>query len=204
MTEKGIAPKPALSSTAAQADPALAGSAPTIWFTGKPNAGKTTLALALAKELKARGLEVEILDGNELRQWLSSDLGFTPEDRTKHVLRVARLAGLLTSHKVWSLVAVIAPYRALRQQAREMLGGNVVEVFLDCPAEILAARDQKDLYQKALKGQIKAFTGISDPYEEPQTPQMLLRTDHSSVEDCCQQVLSWLKNAGLLPAADRG
>ena len=167
--------------------------APVIWLTGKPNAGKTTLAMLLAQHLRQQGRPVEVLDGNELRQWLSSELGFSAEDRFKHVLRVARLAKLLSGHGIWCVAAIIAPYRSLRQQVRELLGGGFLEIFLDCSPTVLAQRDTKNLYDRAQRGELTKFTGISDPYEEPLSPDLKLDTERHSSQECLAALLDYLR-----------
>jgi adenylylsulfate kinase len=177
--------------------------APVIWLTGKPNAGKTTLAMLLAQHLRQQGRPVEVLDGNELRQWLSSELGFSAEDRFKHVLRVARLAKLLSGHGVWCVAAIIAPYRSLRQQVREMLGGGFLEIFLDCSPTVLAQRDTKNLYDRAQRGELTKFTGISDPYEEPLSPDLKLDTERHSSQECLTALIDYLRSAPNLRDGDR-
>ena len=164
----------------------------TVWFTGLPNAGKTTLSRLLYKNLSSRGLRVELLDGNELRQQLSPGLGHTHSERVMHHRRVAYFCRLLNRHGVICLAALIAPYQELRQQIREEIE-NYLEVFLDCPQEILVARDQKGLYQRALAGEIANFSGISDPYDRPANPDLHLRTDKLSEGECLTRILSLLK-----------
>ncbi len=177
---------------------ANAAPAPVIWFIGQPNAGKTTTAQALAQRLAARGVGLEILDGNELRQRLSPELGFTFADRRIQVRRVAHLARLLSDHGIWCLVAVIAPYQALRDQAREILGSRMVEVHLRCALDILAARDHKGLYARALKGEIANFTGVSDPFEEPAAPDLAFDSGRTPVEPMVDQIMAWLAERGRL------
>jgi len=175
-------------------------SAPTIWFTGRPNAGKSTVAALLQQRLRERGLDPALLDGNELRQWLSSELGFSEGDREIHVTRATTLAGLLNRHGVWTIVGIIAPFRSIRKRIREILGPNLVLVYLRCSVEVCAARDTKDLYQAALSGRIENFTGISSPYEEPVDPDLVLDTDSMSAEQSCQLVIEWLERHALLAA----
>jgi adenylylsulfate kinase len=172
----------------------------TVWFTGLPNAGKTTLSQLVEQELKSRGFPVEVLDGNQLRDGLSPGLGFSRQDREDHNRRVAYLCSRLNHHGVVCVVAVIAPYLELRRELRQKIG-EYVEVFLDCPQEVLVSRDRKDLYQRALAGKLPNFTGISDPYEPPLEPELALRTDQLPVEECCQQVMAKLKELGYLDRA---
>jgi adenylylsulfate kinase len=172
--------------------------APVVWFTGKPNAGKTTVARALASRLSDGGRRVEILDGNELRTWLSSELGFSARDRRIHVVRVANLARLLSGHGVWCLVAVIAPYNDLREEVRRILGPSMVEVYLRCELEKLVAWDTKGLYARAIRGEIANFTGISDPFDEPAAPEMCFDSGREEVEPIVDQIWDWLKTRALL------
>ena len=153
----------------------------TVWMTGLSGAGKSTLANRLASVLRARGREVEVLDGDEVRQTLSQGLGFSKEDRDTHIRRVAYVADLLTRHGVIVIVAAISPYRAVRDEARNRIGA-FLEVHVECPIPVLVERDVKGLYAKALKGEIKNFTGVSDPYEVPLTPELRIDTSSTSVE----------------------
>ncbi len=164
-----------------------------IWFTGMPNAGKTTVSRIVGKWLEEQGQRVELLDGNELREWLSSELGFSAEDRSMHAMRVARLAKLLSGHGVWCLVAVIAPYRDIQERIKQMLGDELDVVFLKCPVDVLAARDQKDLYRRAMAGEIKNFTGITDPYDEPLDPTLVLDTNRQDVDQAVEKILEMIR-----------
>ncbi len=145
----------------------------TIWFTGMSGAGKTALAIPLEEELRKRGLKVERLDGDIVRQSLTRDLGFSKEDRDKNIERVTFVAKLLTRNGVAVLCSFISPYRAVRAKVREEVG-NFVEVYCYAPLETLIERDVKGLYKKALAGEIKNFTGISDPYEAPENPDVTI------------------------------
>ena len=164
-----------------------------VWFTGLSGAGKSTLATALFEELSARGEAVELLDGDAVRENLSKGLGFSREDRDTNVRRIAFVAGLLAKHGVTVLVSAISPYADTR---REVLAGlpNALEVFVDAPLEVVTERDVKGLYLKALAGEIPHFTGVSDPYEAPENPDLHLRTDRISVEDGVQQLLGRLSD----------
>lgn len=166
-----------------------------VWFTGLSGAGKSTLASALYAELAARDERVELLDGDTVRENLSKGLGFTKADRDTNVRRIAFVAGLLARHGVTVLVSAISPYADTR---REVLAGlpNPTEVFVDAPLDVVTQRDVKGLYLRALAGEIQHFTGVSDPYEAPETPDLHLRTDRSSVEDGVRQLLTHLGYAG--------
>lgn len=162
-----------------------------VWFTGLSGAGKSTLASALYAELVARGERVELLDGDAVRENLSKGLGFTRADRDTNVRRIGFVAGLLARHGVTVLVSAISPYADTR---REVLGGlpNATEVFVDAPLEVVTRRDVKGLYLRALAGEIPHFTGVSDPYEAPEAPDLHLRTDRISVEDGVRRLLDHL------------
>jgi adenylylsulfate kinase len=160
----------------------------TIWFTGLSGAGKSTLAEAVADRIRAQGRLVEILDGDVVRQNLSAGLGFSKEDRDTNIRRVAFVAELLTRNGVVVIVAAISPYRAVREEVREHIG-SFLEVYVRCPLDELVRRDVKGLYRRALAGEIGNFTGVSDPYEEPETPDVLVDTSALSVEDAVAHVL---------------
>jgi len=170
----------------------------TVWFTGLPSSGKTTVAKLVEKELRARGLRVERLDGDIVRQNLSKDLGFTKEDRDKNIERVTFVAKLLTRNGVAVLTSFISPYREKRDQARREIG-RFVEVYARCPVEVCMRRDPKGLYNKALAGEIENFTGISDPYEEPLNPEVVIETDKETPEDSAAKVLVRLEVLGYIP-----
>ncbi|MGC8834226.1 MAG: adenylyl-sulfate kinase, partial [Armatimonadota bacterium] len=138
----------------------------TVWFTGLSGAGKTTISQLVAEEIRRRGRNVEILDGDVVRTHLSKGLGFSKEDRDTNIRRIAFVCKLLTRNGVAVIAAAISPYRDVREEARREIG-NFVEVYVRCPLEVCIQRDVKGLYQKALRGEIPNFTGISDPYEEP-------------------------------------
>lgn len=171
----------------------------TVWLTGRPKAGKTTLGSLLCRALNDLGLAAEFLDGDELRRALSPDLGFSAQDRRSHALRAAWLAGMLNRHGVICVVGLISPQAETRREARRRLG-EFVEVYLDCPLEQAINRDQTGLYQKALAGQIKNLTGLDDPYEPPEDPELHLRTDRQDPRECLEAVMGFLDQAGLLPA----
>jgi adenylyl-sulfate kinase len=171
-----------------------------LWFTGLSGAGKTTLAVAVERELKQRGLKVERLDGDIVRQGLTRDLGFSKEDRDKNIERVTFVAKLLSRNGVAVLASFISPYRAVRQNVRKETT-NFVEVFVEVPLDEAIQRDVKGMYEKALRGEIENFTGVSDPYEEPESPEIHVPTHLESVEESVQRVLAYLEAHGYMPVA---
>ena len=166
----------------------------TLWFTGLSGAGKTTLARSIAQELRRRELPVELLDGDLVRQNLSEGLGFSKKDRDTNIKRIGFVANLLSRNGVCAIVAAISPYRAARSMVRAAHDNNrFVEVYVHCPLEILIQRDVKGLYRKAMSGTITNFTGISDPYEAPDNPDIVLHTDRETIEQSAGYVLDWLE-----------
>ncbi len=165
----------------------------TCWFTGLSGSGKSTVASAVAKELKEKypDLKIEILDGDEIRENLCKDLSFSKEDRMTNIQRIAFLAGKISKHGVLVLVPVIAPYKEARDKAR-MLSENFCEVYVKASIEEVTKRDVKGLYKKALAGEIKNFTGISDPYEEPENPELLINTEKEDLSASVEKVLNYL------------
>ena len=176
------------------------GSAFTIWFTGLSGAGKSTLAKALAAHLEDVSLPHKLLDGDEIRHGLCGDLGFSKRDRDENVRRIASASKLLNDRGVIAIVASIAPYRAARLAAREMCG-RFVEVFVDCPLQTLIQRDTKGLYQRALAGELEQFTGVSDPYERPDAPDIYINSDSETEEESVGMLLTRLSDLRYLPAA---
>ncbi|MPY65872.1 adenylyl-sulfate kinase [Deinococcus sp. SDU3-2] len=162
-----------------------------VWFTGLSGAGKSTLASALHAELVSRGVPVELLDGDAVRENLSKGLGFSREDRDTNVRRIGFVAGLLAKHGVTVLVSAISPYADTRREVLSTLP-NPTEVFVDAPLEVVTERDVKGLYLRAMAGEIPHFTGVSDPYEAPETPDLHLRTDQISVEEGVRRLLAHL------------
>jgi ATP sulfurylase/adenylyl-sulfate kinase len=173
-----------------------------VWFTGLPGSGKTTLAKALVDLLTARGLaHVQRLDGDVIRQDLTRDLGFSKEDRDENIRRVGVVASLLAQNGVATLCAFVSPYRQARRDARAR-APRFVEVYCRCPLSILVERDPKGLYKKAMAGEIRGFTGVDDPYEEPEAAEVVCETDAESVEESSSKILRFLEEQGLVPAAD--
>jgi adenylyl-sulfate kinase len=172
-----------------------------LWFTGLSGAGKTAVATHVEKELKSRGMRIERLDGDIVRQSLTADLGFSKEDRDKNILRVAFVAKLLSRNGVGVLCSFISPYREIRDRVRSDVT-NFVEVFVSVSLEEAIRRDAKGLYKKALAGEIKNFTGVDDPYEPPLDAEIVLDTDNETVEESVAKVMSWLENRGLAPTVN--
>jgi adenylylsulfate kinase len=170
----------------------------TLWFTGLSGSGKSTLAFAVSEALIAQGVtSPEILDGDEIRATLSSELGFSPQDRMKNILRIGWVAQLLTRHHIPTLVACISPYRQARRQVRGMVEavagkGSFVEIFVDCPLDVCISRDPKGLYAKARVGMIQDLTGLNDSYEPPDDPEIHLQTESLSVEGAVDSVMLYL------------
>jgi adenylylsulfate kinase len=169
----------------------------TLWFTGLSGAGKTTVAEIVERELKERGLRVEVLDGDIVRTNLSKGLGFSREDRNVNVLRIGFVANLLTRNGVAVIVSAISPYKEARDQVRRRII-DFVEVFVDVPLEVAAERDVKGLYKKAFAGEISQFTGVSDPYEPPVAPDLVLKTDEETPAESARKVIEKLEFYGYL------
>jgi adenylylsulfate kinase len=173
----------------------------TLWFTGLSGAGKTTISKIVEDELRKRGSRVEVLDGDVVRENLSKGLGFSKEDRDTNIRRIAFVADLLSRNGVPVITAAISPYREIRDEAREMMGDRFIEVFVKASVEVCAERDVKGLYEKAFKGEIKEFTGVSDPYEPPLNPELTLDTEQDSADEDAAKVLTLLEERQLIPAA---
>jgi adenylyl-sulfate kinase len=172
----------------------------TLWFTGLSGAGKSTLAGRVATELRGRGLNVEILDGDEVRTNLSQGLGFSKEDRDTNIRRIGFVCKLLTRNGVVAISAAISPYKEARDYNRQQIG-RFIEVYVKCSIEALATRDVKGLYKKALAGEIRNFTGISDPYEPPEHPEIVVDSERQSEPESLQAILEYLERQGWIPAA---
>lgn len=174
----------------------------TLWFTGLSGAGKSTLAGLVSGELRERGHRVEVLDGDEVRTNLSKGLGFSKEDRDTNIRRIGYVCKLLSRNGVIAIAAAISPYRAVRDEVRRA-NGRFFEVFVRCPLEKLIERDVKGLYKKALNNEIKGFTGISDPYEEPLNPELMIDSGRETVDGSVQRLVTHLERTGYLNGARR-
>lgn len=165
-----------------------------IWLTGLPASGKSTIARELEWKLYKMGKLAYVLDGDNIRHGLNSDLGFSPEDRRENIRRIGEVAKLFADAGIITITSFISPYREDREKARKLLKkGEFIEVYLKCPLEVLIERDPKGLYKKALAGEIKEFTGISAPYEEPTDPEIILETDKETVEESTDKIIFYLK-----------
>lgn len=169
-----------------------------LWLTGLSGSGKTSISLELEKRFKERGIRyVQRLDGDVVRRELTKDLGFSKEDRDENIRRVGFVAKLLSENGVVTICAFISPYRDVRQEVRNKCK-NFIEIFVSCPLEILIKRDPKGLYKKALNGEIKGFTGIDDPYEEPKNPEIIVDTSKESLNDSVEKIISYIDKRGLI------
>ncbi|MGH7504843.1 MAG: adenylyl-sulfate kinase [Longimicrobiales bacterium] len=170
----------------------------TVWFTGLAGSGKSTIARLVADELRQRVGRVELLSGSEFRQNLSQGLGFSREDRVANIRRIGYVAKLLTRNGVAVVTTSISPYRAARDECRQMIG-RFVEVYVECPLEVCEERDTKGLYERARRGEITSFSGINDPYEPPLQPEVLCRTAEESPAACAERVITHLEERGWIP-----
>lgn len=175
----------------------------TLWFTGLSGSGKSTLARRVEKTLRERGMKVEVLDGDVVRTNLSKGLGYSKEDRDINIRRIGFVCHLLTRNDVVAIAAAISPYKAIRNENRALIG-RFAEVYCRCPIEVLAERDVKGLYKKAIAGEIANFTGVSDPYEPPDHPEVLIDSDQESVEDSVAKIIRTLELMGYIPAEGTG
>jgi adenylyl-sulfate kinase len=169
-----------------------------VWLTGMSGSGKSTTGRLLEQRLLAVGAKVEVLDGDVVRTHFSKGLGFSREDRNENIRRVGFVCELLSRNGVIAIAAVISPYREARDGMRKRIP-NFLEVYLECPMHVLVARDVKGLYKKALAGQIPNFTGISDPYECPLSPEVTIHSDREKAEDGVEKIWVALRDRGLLP-----
>lgn len=167
----------------------------TVWLTGLPCSGKTTIARLLETRLVEGGSRAQILDGDEVRRWLTSEFGYSREDRDANIRRIAHVAHLLTRAGAVAIVATVSPFRSVREEARARIR-NFFEVYVDCPLDVCIARDVKGMYRKALQGELKQFTGVSDPYEAPTNPELTVRTDQETPQESVQKILEALHRVG--------
>ncbi len=176
----------------------------TVWFTGLPCSGKTTLAQLLASQLRSFRYPVELLDGDEVRRHLSQGLGYSRQDRDLNITRIGYVCHLLSRNGVIAIAAAVSPYRDTREAVRKRID-RFVEIYTKCPLEVCLARDVKGMYKKAIAGEIPQFTGVSDPYEEPTEPEVVVETDRLSPEEAIRMILGrlvdfrYLSNGVLLP-----
>lgn len=173
----------------------------TLWFTGLSGAGKSTLSTPVAALLVEHGYKVEVLDGDEVRTHLSKGLGFSKEDRDTNIRRIGWVAKTLSKHGVVAITAAISPYRDVRDEVRqsvEKAGAGFVEIYVHCPIDVLAERDVKGLYKKAIAGEIKHFTGVSDPYEPPLNPDVTVDSSKEPIADSVKKIVAKLKSLGYL------
>jgi adenylylsulfate kinase len=172
-----------------------------IWLTGLPGSGKTTIAQRLEDHLSVKGFKVELLDGDEVRTWLSPEAGFSREDRERHLRRVAHVSKLLARNGVAVLASFVSPYRNVREEARRIVedeGLRFIEVYVKCDLKECMRRDSKGLYAKAVKGEIKNMTGIQDVYEEPVNPEVVVDSTRDDPERCVEKILSKLEKLNLI------
>jgi adenylylsulfate kinase len=170
-----------------------------LWLTGLPSSGKSTLAHEVERILFARGCNSYVLDGDNIRHRLNKNLGFSPEDRKENIRRVGEAANLFADAGVIALTAFISPYQEDRDQARALHEpGRFFEVFCKCTLGVCEQRDPKGLYRRARKGELKEFTGVSAPYEEPKSPEIIVETDRHSLEECAEQIIRYLEEQGII------
>jgi adenylylsulfate kinase len=168
-----------------------------LWFTGLSGAGKSTLAHALEEKLYQMGYHTFVLDGDNVRHGLCGDLGFSNEDRIENIRRVSEVSKLFLEAGVIVLTAFISPFQADRRKARSLVGEDFVEIYCDCPLTVCEERDVKGLYRRAKAGEIKEFTGISSPYEQPEQAELVIQTGEKSIEECVEQILAYLIERGV-------
>ncbi|MEM1395155.1 MAG: adenylyl-sulfate kinase [Cyanobacteria bacterium P01_H01_bin.150] len=172
----------------------------TVWFTGLSGAGKTTISKAVAEKLRSQGCKLEVLDGDVVRENLTKGLGFSKADRDENIRRIGFVSHLLTRNGVIVLVSAISPYREIREEVKQKIG-DFVEVYVNAPLNVCEERDVKGLYKRARAGEIKNFTGISDPYEAPENPTIECRTDLEELEESVAKILNKLEELGYLDKA---
>jgi len=174
-----------------------------LWFTGLSGSGKSTLAHTVEEQLFLSGLSTFVLDGDNVRHGLSNDLGFSDKDRKENIRRISETAKLLLEAGVITLTAFISPFKAERATARNLMpNGDFIEIYCFCPLQVCERRDVKGLYKKARLGEIKDFTGISSPYEEPENPELIINTSQFTLEESAQLVISLLRDRNILSAVE--
>lgn len=174
----------------------------TMWFTGLSGSGKSTLAIRVEQLLVERGCFAYVLDGDNIRHGLNKDLGFSPEDRKENIRRIGEVAKLFTDAGAITLTAFISPYRSDRDQVRKLMNsGDFIEVYVATPIDVCEARDPKGLYKKARAGQIPEFTGVSAPYEIPESPELIIHTEKETVDQSAQHILQFLEKRQCIPRA---
>jgi len=169
-----------------------------LWFTGLSGSGKSTIANEVENQLNKMGFHTYLLDGDNIRYGLNNDLGFSDSDRKENIRRISEVAKLFVDSGLITLTAFISPFREDRQQARDIIGKDFIEVFIDTPFEECAKRDPKGLYKKALNGEIKNFTGLDSPYEPPVNPEIHIKTLECDVEECVKKIIEFLKEKGYI------
>jgi adenylylsulfate kinase len=170
-----------------------------IWFTGLSGSGKSTIAHEVEERLYQMGKLGYVLDGDNIRHGLNGDLGFSPEDREENIRRIGEVAKLFSQLGIITMTAFISPYRKDRNRVRSLVKkGEFIEVYVKCPLDELKQRDPKGMYEKALKGEIKEFTGISAPYEEPQNPEIILETEKETIEESSKKVINYLTSKKII------
>ncbi|URZ14038.1 adenylyl-sulfate kinase [Clostridium felsineum] len=169
-----------------------------LWFTGLSGSGKSTVASLLEKSLYEMGYLTYLLDGDNLRHGLNSDLGFRSEDRTENIRRVSEVAKLFADGGIITITTFISPFKEDRSNARKLLGEDFVEVYIDCPLEVCEKRDPKGIYRKARDGEIKNFTGIDSPYEAPENPNITVKTYENTEKQCVQDIIEYLREHEIL------
>jgi len=167
-----------------------------LWFTGLSGSGKSTIANEVENQLNNMGFHTYLLDGDNIRHGLNKDLGFSDSDRKENIRRISEVSKLFVDSGLITLTAFISPFREDRQQARDIIGEDFIEVFIDTPFEECAKRDPKGLYKKALNGEIKNFTGLDSPYEPPINPEIHIKTLECNVEECAKRIIEFLKEKG--------
>lgn len=163
-----------------------------LWFTGLSGSGKSTIANSVAAELNSKTKLTYLLDGDNIRHGVNSDLGFSIEERSENIRRIGEIGKLFVDAGIITLACFISPLKEERQKVRELLAEDFIEIFIDCPIEECEKRDPKNLYKKARKGEIKQFTGITSPYEKPENPEIIVNTGRQSIKECTEQILGYL------------